>query len=284
MTVTRKWIAATAVGAVLILVLAWFTLVHPKNSSAAEARTQTASVQQQTSRLKLTLEQLTSESAQMPQYEAKIAEFAKQIPDQSQLPQMIRQLTTIASQSGVDLDTISPSAMAPYQKGDGSGSSSSSLAGPSTAGGLAQIPIDLKVNGSFASLEEFLSSLEGLQRTFVVSGYTLAPADGGGAPGSVGASSGQLALALSAKMFVLPADGKTGSAASSGSSGGAGSSAAPTPLGSPTPTPAPVTPSGSAAPTAQPSGAASSAPTAEAPSTSPGVAPARAKSEAKGAL
>lgn len=284
MTLAQRWIAATAAAALLVLVAGWMLFVHPRHSQAADLRAQAVQNQEQTSKLKLTLQQLTAEAAQLPQYRSTLATLDSAIPGTPALPTLIRQLTTVARTSGVTLFAISPDPVEPYQAPGAK--SSSSASGRSTAGsasaisgvtGLAQIPIELKIDGTYPAIEEFLSGLEQLPRAFIVSGYGLVPKKQGPSPGSAATTPGApaggavtgsraggstLELDLKGRVFTLP--GETGAATPTGSAGTttptpstgkaaqSGSTTAPTPSApapsAPAPKSSPITPSGKTTP------------------------------------
>jgi hypothetical protein len=46
-----------------------------------------------------------------------------------------------------------------------------------TAAVLYQVPLGLKVSGSYFELEQFINKLEGLQRSFLVSGFTVSASE-----------------------------------------------------------------------------------------------------------
>jgi Tfp pilus assembly protein PilO len=49
---------------------------------------------------------------------------------------------------------------------------------PATASALLyQVPLNLKVSGSYFELEQFINKLEGLQRSFLVSGFTVSASE-----------------------------------------------------------------------------------------------------------
>jgi len=74
---------------------------------------------------------------------------------------------------------------------------------------LYQVPLTLNVTGSYFELEQFINKLEGLKRSFLVSGFTLAPATGGAASATGteagGPAPGDLTLALTGRVYLAPA-------------------------------------------------------------------------------
>jgi len=74
---------------------------------------------------------------------------------------------------------------------------------------LYQVPLTLAVSGSYFELEQFINKLEGLRRSFLVSGFTLAPATGDQAASSTttdaaAPAAGDLTLSLQGRVFIAP--------------------------------------------------------------------------------
>jgi Tfp pilus assembly protein PilO len=63
---------------------------------------------------------------------------------------------------------------------------------------LYQVPLNLEVSGSYFELEQFVNKLEGLKRSFLVTGFTLAEGD------SESEVPGDLKLSLQGRVFLSP--------------------------------------------------------------------------------
>lgn len=74
---------------------------------------------------------------------------------------------------------------------------------------LFQVPLTLNVTGSYFELEQFINKLEGLKRSFLVTGFTISAAQGaeatGAAPEPGGPAPGDLTIALQGRVFLSPA-------------------------------------------------------------------------------
>ena len=233
MTVTRKWSALAAALAVAIAVAGWFLLVSPKRGEAAEARAATVSQDEANARLLQQLEVLKAQYADLPAQRAKLAVMQKEIPDNPSLPSLVRQLTKAGRQAGVSLDTMAPAlpepmvlatavvpAPAPTTSSTDTtaetGTESSTAAGTSTtpvAPAAAQptlykVPLTLNVTGSYFAIEDFLDRLEELQRSLLVSGFTLSPAEGAESAGTeadpLAPAPGDLTVTLQGRVFMAP--------------------------------------------------------------------------------
>lgn len=205
MSVTRKWSLLAAVLVLAVLAAGWFLLIAPKRTEAAGLREQTASQVDANARLLQQLAVLKAQQAELPQQRAKLAVMRTQIPDNPALPRLIRDLTTAGRKVGVTIDTMAPAvpvpAVAPV------GAPAAAPAAPAAAA-LYQVPLTLNVTGSYFELEQFVNKLEGLKRSFLVTGFTLSEASGSGsaeAPTSGGPAPGDLTLALQGRVYLAPA-------------------------------------------------------------------------------
>ena len=182
----QTWVAGGAVLAALILVAGWFLVVSPVRHDTSKTKAQTAQVQSDNDRLQEQLNQLIALKPGVVGKQAQLQNIAAEIPGDPQLPKLIRQLTTMASDSNVDVVSFTPSTpTAPTStSANGSVSLGSAARTPGSHVAVADtymtVPIALQVNGDYASLEEFLQHLETVKRIFVVNQITLAPANSPG--------------------------------------------------------------------------------------------------------
>ena len=238
MSVTRKWSLMAAVLVVAIGAAGWFLLVSPKRSEAVELRDQAISQEEANERLLVDLAVLKDQQAQLPKQRAELASMRKQIPDNPALPTLIRSLTEAGRKVGVSIDTMSPTVpvavvqpvavIAPTtttdtetttdsssstdsstESTDSSATSTAPVVPAPTAPSLYQVPLSLDVTGSYFELEQFINKLEGLKRSFLVTGFTVAPAATetaatGDATGSTGSATGDLTIKIQARVFLAP--------------------------------------------------------------------------------
>ena len=236
MSVTRKWSLMAAVLVVAIVAAGWFLLVSPKRSEAVDLRDQAVSQQEANQRLLTDLAVLKDQQAQLPKQRAELAVMRKQIPDNPALPTLIRNLTESGRKVGVSIDSMAPAVpvavvqpaavVAPTTTTDstsstssteGSAESTDSSAAATTpvvpaappAPSLYQVPLTLDVSGSYFELEQFINKLEGLKRSFLVTGFTVTPvasetAAAGDSTGSTGAAPGDLTIKIQARVFLAP--------------------------------------------------------------------------------
>ena len=223
MTVTRKWSLLAAVLVAAILAAGWFLLVSPKRSEAADLESQTATQQQKNTQLQSEIRQLQAQLAELPKERAKLATIQKQIPNNPALPSLIRDLTAAGRKAGANIDSLAPSPpvamvaetpVAPVttsttapdstssdstESTDGAAATTPttpSAAAPTTESTLFAVPIVVKVTGSYFELEQFVSKVEVLQRSFLVNGFTV------GEPTGDKAGDGDLTIELKGSVFL----------------------------------------------------------------------------------
>jgi Tfp pilus assembly protein PilO len=235
MSVTRKWSALAVVLVLAILAAGWFLLVSPKRTEAAGLETQVDTQEAANAKLVSELEQLKAQQAELPAQRAELASMRKQIPDNPALPTLIRSLTEAGRKVGVSIDTMSPTvpvavvdpaaevAAAPAtttsesdslsqtsdssttDSTEGSADSTTATVAAPAAPTLYQVPLTLEVSGSYFELEQFINKLEGLKRSFLVTGFTLAPAtESGSDTTDAGPAPDDLTLSLQGRVFLSP--------------------------------------------------------------------------------
>lgn len=200
MTRSRIWTLGT-VGVVLaVLVGGWFLLVSPTRAKAADIEQQTTSQEATNAQLTSRIEQLKVQAQDLPAQEAKIAEFRQRIPTGPQLPSFIRQLSDIAQKSNVVLVSMEPSNPAPLtiqvqgsttvspQTGAEDDATVTLSGAATTTTSLQYVAAKVTIQGGYFNTEQFLSKLEKLQRSFLVTGFDITPttdSSGTGATGDV---------------------------------------------------------------------------------------------------
>jgi Tfp pilus assembly protein PilO len=218
MTRTAKWSALTAGLVVVLLIAGWMLLVSPKRGEAAETRDQVETMDQATVLLTSKIARLKVQAADLPKEQAKLTQIRSQIPDNPELPRLIRDLSKAAKSAGAVLDSVAPSTPAPL---DASGATAAGTPGstgtspapgtaaPGTAtagtaattgsaGQLVMIPVTVEASGKYFEIEQFVNKLEGMQRAFLVTGFQL---------DNPGAAAGKTTLKLSIKGRIFVAAG-----------------------------------------------------------------------------
>ncbi len=186
MTATRKWSALAVVLVAAIFAASWFGLIAPKRSEANGLKADRVEQDATNQRLVQQLEVLKAQAQDLPKQEAFLAQIRRQLPDNPALPTLIRNLTSAAGKSGVDLTSLTPAlpvavaapvvalptAATTTAPADQTSEEPATVAAP-PAPTLFAVPITVKTTGSYFETEQFLNKIEGLKRSFLVTGFTL---------------------------------------------------------------------------------------------------------------
>lgn len=209
MTATRKWSALAVLLIAAIFVASWYLLIAPKRSEASSLQAQKVEQDSSNQRLVQQLEVLKAQAQDLPKQEAFLAQIRRQLPDNPALPALIRDLTSAAKKSGVGVTSLAPSlpvavsspvVVAPTPA---PGSTTGTAAAPAPAAPvLYMVPLIVKVDGSYFEMEQFLNKLEGLKRSFLVSGFTLRAAEANTTTGTT--TTGDLELEIQGRVFLSP--------------------------------------------------------------------------------
>jgi Tfp pilus assembly protein PilO len=150
----RTQVAVVAGGLLLVVIIGYFALIAPKQSSAADLKKQTAAVQKQ-----IDANSSTGFMQALPAVRsAGVFSLAKAMPKQLETPNVILQLNQLAQDSGITFDQITPNASA-----SGATTSSVPVTGDTTQPFAAE-PIQVQFSGSFYDLVTFLQRLRNLVR------------------------------------------------------------------------------------------------------------------------
>lgn len=183
----KQWVAIAALASVALLAGGWFLLVSPKRADAATLRAQAASQQQANQALKTQISVLKAQAKDLPKQQATLAAVAAKIPSNSAMPTLIRALNAAATDTGVELISMAPTAPSPVAAGPAAAGTAAPAGGSTAArvaarpassaavGSLQQIGVSLNVVGSYFQVAEYLDRLESLSRAFRVSALTLSP-------------------------------------------------------------------------------------------------------------
>lgn len=223
MSKMRQWSLFAGLAVVAVLAAGWFLLISPKRGEASDLRDQTASQEQQNVQLQAKLEQLKAQAKDLPAQQAKLADFHLRIPDNPALPTLVRDLTKATKAAGTDLVSLAPgqptaltpaAATKPVPSATTAGGAKAVAAPPSSP--LFAVPVQLHVTGTYPQVELFINQLEGLKRSFLVTGFQLGEnKDSGAASGSTSASTDRtLDLQLDGRVFVAPTTATTATTAS----------------------------------------------------------------------
>jgi len=132
---------ALIVGAVLVVGFAgWFLLVHPQGGKLNNLKREAEDVQQKID----AYEQQVAAARSAPKIEvADVYRLAKAMPDKTDMPDLVLELSQLARDTGIRFDSISPQ-------------------GPTPVDSYQVLPITVTFNGNFYNLADFLYRLRSL--------------------------------------------------------------------------------------------------------------------------
>lgn len=129
------------VGAVLVFGLAgWFLLVHPQGAKLTDLKTQATEVQ---AKIDAYHQQVAAARAAPKIEVADVYRLAKAMPDRTDMPDLLLELSQLARDTGIRFDSISPQPISPL-------------------GGYVVLPISVTFQGNFYNLADFLYRLRSL--------------------------------------------------------------------------------------------------------------------------
>lgn len=221
----RTTLIACIAGGVVLILLWYFLLFSPTSKDLNDTRGQVSTAQSQKEELQNTIRRLKELSRNAAKQAATLRTLRAAIPANPDLGAFILQANDIATETGIDWLSISPSP--PTTTGGG---------GPNST-----IAVSMQVDGGFFQVLDYLNRLEDLDRLLIVDTINVSAgsADPGatGSSGDTGGSAGgapDLSVTLTGRMF-------TGAAAPAapGSSSSGGSTLTPSTPGGTTATTAP---------------------------------------------
>jgi Tfp pilus assembly protein PilO len=134
----RTAIAIAAVGVLAVLLVGWFALVSPQRSKASELDGKINE-----SRTALQLADALTKGGQQRQTAAEARVLVKAMPDEAQMSQILRQLSSAAKATRVRVNSVTPAAAAPLA-------------------GYEAVPMSVVVEGRYLGIANFLGRLRTL--------------------------------------------------------------------------------------------------------------------------
>lgn len=197
-TRTSRWTAATLAVCVALLAATWFLVIAPRRSQAGSLRGQAVTTESQAEAMRVQLNVLRAQFGDLKKQRAKLARIQRQLPSSAQMPQLVRDLQSMAASSGVSLDSVKPGAPV-LSKNNSS---------------VVEIPMSLAVKGDYFEDVLFVKHLQTtLDRSFLITGLTVADSDTSGS--SSDSSSSGSSSSGSATPTAAPTAAPTGTPAAS---------------------------------------------------------------------
>jgi Tfp pilus assembly protein PilO len=207
----QMWLL-TAVLMVGLLAGGYFLLVSPKKGQVTKLHANAETQRKANDVLKGQISLLEAQAKSLPAKQNRLAEIEKKIPSNPALPALVRSLTKSGRETGMFLEILEPTApvfletadLAPVAPAKPGTADAAAATTPSVdVGKLAMVPIRITAWGNFAETQEFLSELESLKRTLMVTNAEITytpPATQDGTP-----SPGDLKVVLDARVYMRAA-------------------------------------------------------------------------------
>jgi type IV pilus assembly protein PilO len=142
--------AILAIAMVLPLVLFYFLLYSPKQEEIARLQINKSSLEQEISKLAATARKIDEHRAMMAETEYKFSLASILLPDQKEIPSLLTNISSLATNSGLEVLTFKPRPEV-------------------TREFYAEIPVDIQVRGSYHNFGYFLYQVSKLPRIVSVS-------------------------------------------------------------------------------------------------------------------
>ena len=151
----RPWLLGV-LGALLVTIGWWMFLISPRNAEIADVEDQIAVAVDAESRLRVQISQLQAIQDREVEYLAAIGRLDSLIPDRPLLEEFIEQVTRLAIETSVDLQTIAPSLPSVTEGSD-----------------LREIRTSVQIEGEFFEILGFLFGLNDMERLVRVDAVAL---------------------------------------------------------------------------------------------------------------
>jgi Tfp pilus assembly protein PilO len=187
----RIWMIGGVIGAALLIAIGWFVAINPKNVEADDFRNQKESTETQLVVLRHRLSELQADNEKLPQYTATLKRNKAALPEDSGVPDFLRQLQDSGELVGVSVSAVTVNTPELI---------------PTTS--VYSLPITVTAEGVAGDLGRFLDQLQRVQpRAVLVESATMTAA------GDQKADSNKVTMTLAVKAFVAPKAGAPAPAA-----------------------------------------------------------------------
>jgi type IV pilus assembly protein PilO len=208
--------------AIVVGAAGYFLLVGPKKADVDKKQKEIESVENQITEQKNTYKQLTEVKNRSAEFESRLAGLQARIPEQPELPALIRNIQAAADPlTGAGLPWLS---FAPTD------------ISAATAGGINQYDFNMRVSGFYSEVVDLIYRLERMQRIIVVRSLNLVPTSAI-LDNTYSANLGLVSCDLQARTFTYAT--KEGPSAATSTPSGVQTTPGSAPTSAPSSTPAP---------------------------------------------
>ena len=144
----RTRLILTVVAAVLVVLLAYFLLIRPRQGQLTDVQAQVEQEENLTIQLRGQLARLQELQRNAPQLQAELDRIRDLVPQEHETPNFIFQVTAAAAASGVDVVQLTPELPKP----------------PPEGAQLAQVRVTIGGEGGYFAIQDFVRRLYNLDR------------------------------------------------------------------------------------------------------------------------
>lgn len=214
----RRWLIATVVVCLILVLLGWFLVISPNNGRAAATGDELSQIEGATQALKIKASALQKQSAELDAKKEELQTLSEKLPDDAGVAQILTQISSAAARAGVTVNSFTPGAPTPLvapvpaaapsptaESGEAPAAATAATAAPVSK--LSYVPVTIAVEGSPSQVSAFVTNLENITRAMLITNLDLTT--GGGDKG------GSLAANIQGRIFMRPTG--TGKASASAS-------------------------------------------------------------------
>jgi Tfp pilus assembly protein PilO len=133
----------SGIALIAVVVAAWFLLISPLRAKIAETTAQVEAQQKNLATARAKLARMEETKQQAEKNQGRLIELSKMVPAQDELPSLLLQIQDLATESGIEVMSIAPSA--------GAGGA-----------GFAIMSLGLQFSGTYFDVNDFIYRLEQL--------------------------------------------------------------------------------------------------------------------------
>lgn len=189
-----KLIAIT-IAIVILGIIVWFEFISPENDKYDALQTQEESLKIQIRQKQLLAASLPAYQAQIKEMNVRFQKFLEQLPNRTQIPSLLDDVTLAGRSRGLDFELFQPT-------------------GEINKNFYAEIPVKLKVVGTYNDIGRFAAAVAAMPRIVTISGIDISRVpDTGSTPAAKALAAQQLVMQCTATTYrYLDSDDKTGAA------------------------------------------------------------------------
>ena len=149
-----RWPAKTKLVAIVVVVLllgilAWFEFISPENNQYNQLKTQEESLKTQVRQKQLLAASLPAYQAQIKDMNRRFQDFLQQLPNRTQIPSLLDDVTLAGRSRGLDFELFQPT-------------------GEVNKNFYAKIPVKLKVVGTYNDIGRFAAAVAAMPRIVTI--------------------------------------------------------------------------------------------------------------------